>query len=147
MLVYELFFSRSYLARFVLRKKRDDTTPTTNTKKQCEHHKDSMKHTQPTQASTHTTHITQHDQRSSLEMMELVSLHHGGHLITPHRAPLRGGVQSRPTPGEASPAMEDTTADAHGWGGATTLSRKSSMLRTARASLRQDCHLICPCST
>jgi hypothetical protein len=117
MLVYELFFSRSYLARFVLRKKRDDTTPTTNTKKQCEHHKDSMKHTQPTQASTHTTHITQHDQRSSLEMMELVSLHHGGHLITPHRAPLRGGVQSRPTPGEASPAMEDTNADAHGWGG------------------------------
>jgi hypothetical protein len=50
-------------------------------------------------------------------MMELVSLHHGGHLITPHRAPLRGGIQSRPTPGEASPAMEDTTADAHGWGG------------------------------
>jgi hypothetical protein len=64
--------------------------------------------------------------------MELVALHHGGHISAPHRAPLHGGFESRPTPGEASPAMEATTADARG--GPAAMLRKLPKPRTARTS-------------
>jgi hypothetical protein len=58
-------------------------------------------------------------------MMELAVLHHGGHLIAPHRAPPRGGFQSRPTLGEASPSME-VVADTRG--GLAALLKKPPML-------------------
>jgi hypothetical protein len=54
-----VYFSRLCLAHFTLRKKRDDATPTTNTDKQREHHKDNIKHTQTTKSPRNNpNHIT-----------------------------------------------------------------------------------------
>jgi hypothetical protein len=84
--------------------------------------------------STHNRHKPPLNMTNGVQRGELVTRHHGGHLRTPHRAPSRGGFQSRPTLGEASPAMEVTAVDARV--GPAALLKKSSMSRTVHYTPR-----------
>jgi hypothetical protein len=100
---------------------------------------------QTTNTSLHVTNqTTQHNQRGSPEMMELVALHHGGHLSIPHRAPLRGGFESWPMPGAASPVMDAAAVNTRG---APQHYQRSRQCQAQPAhhmtSLQQDRHLIC----